>query len=39
VVERDALASVWCFFAAALSGVVLAAVEQQRRSSPVLVAS
>ncbi len=39
VVERDALASVWCFFAAALSGVVVAAVEQQRRSNPVLVAS
>lgn len=31
IVERDALTSVWCFFAAILSGLVLAAVIQEQR--------
>ena len=31
VVQRDAMASVWCFFAAILSGLILGAIEQARR--------
>lgn len=33
VIERDALTSVWCFFAALLSGLVLLAVTRERRST------
>jgi len=32
VVERDALTSVWCFFAAILSGLILVAVAREQRS-------
>jgi hypothetical protein len=32
VVQRDALTSVWCFFAAILSCLILAAVEKDRRA-------
>lgn len=41
IVERDALTSVWCFFAAILSGLVLMAVmrEQSRLPAPSLLAS
>jgi hypothetical protein len=35
VVQRDALTSVWCFFAAILSSVVLIAVDRLQRSQPV----
>lgn len=38
-VEREALASVWCFFAAMLSGVVLLAIERERRSKAVLASA
>jgi hypothetical protein len=31
IVERDALTSVWCFFAAILSAVILIAVEREQR--------
>ena len=34
VVERDALTSVWCFFAAILSLQTLGAVERVRASTP-----
>jgi hypothetical protein len=34
LVERDALTSVWCFFAAVLSIQVLVAVEHVRRAAP-----
>ena len=33
IVERDTLTSVWCFFAAILSGLILAAVAREQRSS------
>jgi hypothetical protein len=33
LIQRHALTSVWCFFAAILSGVILLAVEQERRSA------
>jgi hypothetical protein len=33
IVERDALTSVWCFFAALLSGLVLMAVMHEQRSA------
>jgi hypothetical protein len=29
LIERDALTSVWCFFAAILSGVILVAVRRE----------
>jgi len=32
VVQRDALTSVWCFFAAILSGLILLALERERRA-------
>jgi hypothetical protein len=32
LIQRHALTSVWCFFAAILSGVILVAIEQERRS-------
>jgi hypothetical protein len=32
IVQRDALTSVWCFFAAILSGLILVAVERHERS-------
>jgi hypothetical protein len=32
IVQRDALTSVWCFFAAILSGLILIAVERHQRS-------
>ena len=32
IVQRDALTSVWCFFAAILSGLVLLAVDRERRA-------
>jgi hypothetical protein len=35
LVELNALASVWCFFAAILSSLVLLAVERERRAHPV----
>lgn len=36
IVQRDALTSVWCFFAAMLSGIVLLAVaREQRRATPL----
>jgi hypothetical protein len=34
VLERDALTSVWCFFAAILSVQTLIAIERVRRSAP-----
>jgi uncharacterized protein DUF6629 len=33
LIQRHALTSVWCFFAAILSGVILLAIEQERRSA------
>lgn len=33
VVQRDALTSVWCFFAALLSGMILVALEHEQRST------
>jgi hypothetical protein len=33
LIQRHALTSVWCFFAAILSGVILVAIEQERRSA------
>ena len=33
VVQRDALTSVWCFFAAVLSSLILVAVEREQRST------
>ena len=39
LVQRDALASVWCFFAAILSGLILGAIEQARRTAGALVAA
>jgi len=33
VVQRDALTSVWCFFAAILSGLILVALEREQRST------
>jgi hypothetical protein len=32
-VQRDALTSVWCFFAAILSGLILVAVAREQRST------
>jgi hypothetical protein len=37
IVQRDALTSVWCFFAAILSGLVLLAVDRERRAEAVAV--
>jgi len=34
LVERNALTSVWCFFAALLSGVILVAVAREQASAP-----
>jgi len=33
VIQRDALTSVWCFFAAMLSGLILVAVERDQRTT------
>jgi hypothetical protein len=33
LVERDALTSVWCFFAAILSGLILVALDREQRST------
>jgi hypothetical protein len=33
LIQRHALTSVWCFFAAILSGVILLAIEQERRAA------
>jgi hypothetical protein len=38
LVERDALTSVWCFFAAILSGLMVAVSREQRSSAPSLAA-
>lgn len=35
LIERDALTSVWCFFAAILSGLILVALEREQRSTGV----
>jgi hypothetical protein len=37
VIERDALTSVWCFFAALLSGLVLMAVTRERYASEAVI--
>jgi hypothetical protein len=38
VIERDALTSVWCFFAAIISGLVLVAVLQERQFTATALA-